>query len=112
MRLPKDVVIPENIFKTNPGDKLIYRCLSIKISRKLIISIKMKPKIKKFLERVRKTIHLKHYSQNTEQAYLNWIKQYILFNNKKHPLAMAASEIEAYLTYLAIERKAAASMES
>lgn len=43
----------------------------------------MNPKPKKLLDRVRETIRLKQYSNKKEQAYLNWIKQYILFPDKK-----------------------------
>ena len=50
----------------------------------MIISINMNPKPKKLLDRVRETIRLKKYSDKTEQDYLNWIKQYILFHDKKH----------------------------
>jgi site-specific recombinase XerD len=53
-----------------------------------------------------------HYSLKTEQAYLNWIKQYILFHDKKHPQDMAATEVEAFLTYLAVERKVEASTQN
>jgi hypothetical protein len=69
----------------------------------------MNTKPKKLLGQVREIIRLKHYSQKTEQAYLNWIKPYILFHDKKHPQDMAATEVEAFLTYLAVERKVAAS---
>jgi integron integrase len=72
----------------------------------------MNPKPKKLLDQVREIIRLKHYSQKTEQAYLNWIKQYILFHDKKHPQDMAATEVEAFLTYLAVERKVAASTQN
>ncbi len=58
----------------------------------MIISIMMNPKPEKLLDRVREIIRLKGYSQKTEQAYLNWIKQYILFHDKKHPQDMAATE--------------------
>jgi site-specific recombinase XerD len=74
--------------------------------------MKMNPKPKKLLERVREIIRRKHYSPKTEQAYLNWIKQYILFHDKKHPQDMAATEVEAFLTYLAVERKVAASTQN
>ncbi len=72
----------------------------------------MNSKPKKLLERVRETIRLKQYSQKTEQAYLNWIKQYILFHGKKHPQDMAAPEVEAFLTYLAVDRNVAASTQN
>jgi site-specific recombinase XerD len=61
---------------------------------------------------VREIIRRKHYSQKTEQAYLNWIKQYILFHDKKHLQDMATTELETFLTYLAVERKVAASTQN
>jgi len=72
----------------------------------------MKPKPKKLLDRVRDTLSLKQYSNKTEQAYLNWIKQYIYFHNKKHPQDMGTPEIEAFLTYLAVVREVAASTQN
>jgi len=53
---------------------------------------------KKLLDRARATLLLKQYANKTEQAYLNWIKQYILFHDKKHPQDMGASEVDAFLT--------------
>ena len=75
---------------------------TIIIYAKLKISVEMNPKPKKLLDRVRDTIRLKQNSNKTEGAYLNWIKQYILFHDKKHPQCMGASKVEAFLTYLVI----------
>ena len=63
----------------------------------------MNPKPKKLLGKVRDTIRLKLYSNNSEGVYLIWIKQYILFHDKKHPQCKSASEVDAFLTYLAVE---------
>ena len=60
---------------------------------------------KKLLDIVRDKICFKHYSLSTERTYRYWIKYYILFHNKKHPIKMAKSEIEKFLTYLAVEKK-------
>ncbi|MCH9814142.1 MAG: integron integrase [Epsilonproteobacteria bacterium] len=60
---------------------------------------------KKLLELVRDKIRLKHYSISTERTYLYWIKYFILFHNKKHPVEMGKKEIEQFLTYLAVEKK-------
>ena len=79
---------------------------------KLIVSVEMNPKPKKLLDRVRDTIRLKQYSNKTEGAYLFWIKQSLLFHDKKPPQDMAATEVEAFLTYLAVERKVAASTQN
>ncbi|MEN4053268.1 MULTISPECIES: integron integrase [Sulfurimonas] len=56
---------------------------------------------KKLLDIVRDKIRFKHYSYSTERTYVHWIKQYILFHNKKHPVEMGKVELEAYLTKLA-----------
>jgi integron integrase len=60
---------------------------------------------KKLLDIVRDKIRFKHYSYSTEKTYIGWIKQYIFFHDKKHPLEMGKVEIEKFLTYLAVERK-------
>ncbi len=62
-------------------------------------------KRKKLLDIVRDKIRFKHYSYSTEQTYTHWIKHYILFHNKKHPIEMQKNEIEAFLTHLATEKK-------
>jgi integron integrase len=56
---------------------------------------------KKLLDIVRDKIRFKHYSYSTERTYVHWIKHYILFHQKKHPVEMGKVEIEAYLTKLA-----------
>ncbi|MBL0707741.1 MAG: integron integrase [Sulfurimonas sp.] len=66
----------------------------------------MQPK-KKILDILVEKIRLKHYSKSTESTYSYWSKNYILFHNKRHPKDMGKSEIEQYLTYLAVERKVA-----
>lgn len=60
---------------------------------------------KKLLDIVRDKIRFKHYSIKTEKSYVGWIKHYIFYHNKKHPIEMGKPEIEAFLTYLAVERK-------
>ena len=72
----------------------------------------MDQKPKKLLDRVREKIRLKNYSNKTEQAYSKWIKQYIIFHDKKHPQDMGAVEIEAFLTHLAMDRNVAASTQN
>ena len=66
----------------------------------------------KLLDQVRDKIRLKHYSIRTEQAYTDWIKRYILFFDKRHPRDMGASEVEQFLTYLAVNGKVAASTQN
>lgn len=67
---------------------------------------------KKLLDIVREKIRVKHYSIKTEQSYVGWVKQYIFFHNKKHPIDMGKREIEEFLTYLAVERKVSPSTQN
>jgi len=58
---------------------------------------------KKLLDILRDKIRVKHYSISTEKTYIHWNKRYILFHNKKHPKDMGKTEIEQFLTHLAID---------
>jgi len=72
----------------------------------------MEERPKKLLDQVREAIRLKHYSIRTEEAYVTWIKRYILFHNKRHPNEMGSTEVEAFLTNLAVEQHVAASTQN
>jgi len=65
----------------------------------------------RLLDQVRNKIRLKHYSIRTEQAYVDWIKRFILFHHKRHPATMGAAEVNAFLSHLAVERQVAASTQ-
>ena len=73
----------------------------------LIMEIK-----KKLLDIVRDKIRFKHYSISTERTYVHWIKHYIFFHNKKHPIDMGKVEIEQFLTSLAVEKKVSPSTQN
>lgn len=66
----------------------------------------------KLLDQVREKIRYKHYSLSTENTYISWIRQYILFNEKRHPSEMGAAEVEAFLTYLATTRHVSSSTQN
>ncbi len=66
----------------------------------------------KLLDQVRDLIRLKHYSIRTEQAYLGWIKRFTLFHHKHHPKEMGKTEIEDFLTHLAVQENMAASTQN
>jgi integron integrase len=70
------------------------------------------PETPRLLDRVHEVIRRKHYSIRTEQAYVDWIKRFILYNDKRHPAELGATEVEAFLTYLAVERDVAASTQN
>ena len=69
-------------------------------------------KPKKLLDQVRDVVRLKYYSIQTEQSYVSWTKRYVLFHDKKHPCEMGRSEIEAFMTHLAVDLKVSASTQN
>ena len=66
----------------------------------------------KLLDQVREVIRKKHYSIRTEQAYIDWIKRYILFHQKWHPKDMGENEIARFISFLATEKNVAASTQN
>ena len=67
---------------------------------------------KKLLELVSDRIRAKKYSIRTETQYVQWVKRFVIYHNKKHPALMGYEEIEAYLTYLAVEGHVSASTQN
>ena len=53
-----------------------------------------------------------HYSKSTEESYVSWIKQFILFNNKTHPEKLDAEEIKNFISYLANQKQVASSTQN
>lgn len=66
----------------------------------------------KLLDQVRIIARLKHFSLRTEQAYVGWIRRFILFHNKRHPAEMAETEIREFITDLAVKRRVSASTQT
>ena len=66
----------------------------------------------KLLDQVREKCRLLHYSIRTEEAYVNWIRKFILFHNKRHPTEMGGPEVEGFLTHLAVQQHVAASTQN
>lgn len=67
---------------------------------------------RKLLEEVRLTLRTAHYSKSTEEIYISWIKQFILFHNKTHPEKLGAEAIKNFLNYLAVERHVSSSTQN
>jgi len=63
----------------------------------------------KLLDQVRDKIRKKHYSVRTEQAYVEWIRRFIIFHGKRRLKDMGEKEISQYLSHLASELKVATS---
>ncbi|EMK7946455.1 phage integrase N-terminal SAM-like domain-containing protein, partial [Shigella flexneri] len=63
----------------------------------------------KVLDQLRERIRYLHYSLRTEQAYVHWVRAFIRFHGVRHPATLGSSEVEAFLSWLANERKVSVS---
>ena len=70
------------------------------------------PQGKKLLDQYRDAIRLKQYSPRTEKTYVGWVREYILYHNKRHPREMGVEEINRFITHLVVERRASASTQN
>ena len=61
----------------------------------------------KFLDEVRRVLRTQYYSKRTETSYVDWIRRFILFHDKRHPLQMGDREVAAFLSDLAVVGKVA-----
>jgi integron integrase len=66
----------------------------------------------KLLDLLRDRIRVKHYSIRTETQYVQWVKRFILFNGKRHPRELGSTEIEKFLTHLAVDGNVSASTQN
>ena len=70
------------------------------------------PTSPKLLDVFRDTLRVKHYSARTEDTYVGWVRNFILFHNKRHPREMGTEEIGQFLTHLASEQDVSASTQN
>ena len=66
----------------------------------------------KLLDQIRIVMRVHHYSKRTEEAYVNWIKDFIYFHNRKHPSFLGANDIGSYISYLATQRNVSGSTQN
>ncbi len=60
-----------------------------------------------FLENIRQLMRVQHYAIRTEQAYVDWIRRFILYHGKRHPIEMGEKEVSEFLTHLTVNRNVA-----
>ena len=66
----------------------------------------------RFLEQIRLRLRTHHYSQRTEEAYVEWIRRFILFHDKRHPRELGEAEVARFLSSLATERHVSSSTQN
>jgi integron integrase len=63
----------------------------------------------RLLDQLRMQLRSRHYSIRTEQAYLYWVRSFVHFHGRRHPAEMGRVEVEAFLGWLAVERRVSVS---
>lgn len=66
----------------------------------------------KLLDQMRDALRRMHYSERTEKTYLHWVRYYILFHKKRHPVEMGEQEIREFVSHLAVEKHVSASTQN
>ncbi len=94
---------------SNPSTSYLSRRGSVRAVHETSPAGPPKPRL---LDRVRVALRTRHYSRRTEEAYVAWIRRYILFHRKRHPAEMGAPEITRFLSSLAVDGKVAASTQN
>jgi Phage integrase, N-terminal SAM-like domain len=99
----------------NPDDwgayplKILDNTIHVGVIQYLSMSLSQPPRL---LDQVRESIHLKHFSIKTERSDVHYVRDFILFHDKRHPKNMGAHEIRTYLFHLAIARNVALSTQT
>src|SRR5262245_43735267 len=70
------------------------------------------PRQPRLLDRVRQAARVRHYSYRTEEAYVQWIRRFVLYHGKRHPQEMGAAQMNAFLTHLAVQGRVSASTQN
>ena len=66
----------------------------------------------RLLDQVREACRVRHYSLRTEQAYVYWVRRFVLAHGKRHPKEMGGPEVSAFLTTLATSHDVAAGTQN
>jgi integron integrase len=66
----------------------------------------------RLLDHVRGEIRARHYSRRTEEAYVHWIRRFIVFHEKQHSSELGGPHVAAFLTCLAVDQHVAASTQN
>jgi integron integrase len=69
-------------------------------------------KEKKLLDQYSEFLRNRHYSLRTEKTYISWVRQYILYHDKRHPREMGVAEINDFITHLVNQKTVSASTQN
>jgi site-specific recombinase XerD len=90
----------------NPGSVGCWRGYNARVS---VSPGPTAPAAPRLLQQVRDRARYRHYSLQTEKAYVYWIRFFVRWSGLRHPREMDENDVQAFLTMLANERRVSAS---
>lgn len=66
----------------------------------------------RLLDQLRTELRRRHMAPATEQAYVGWVRRFVLFHGKRHPRELELEHVEAFLNHLACEANVSASTQN
>ena len=67
---------------------------------------------KKLLQLVSDACRARQFSRRTEEAYVGWVRRFVLFHGKRHPAELGEDAITAFLTELATRGRASSATQN
>jgi integron integrase len=64
------------------------------------------------LDSVQQALELRHYSPKTVEAYVSWVRRFVLFHQRRHPRELGSEEVSAFLSHLASRSGVSASTQN
>lgn len=77
-----------------------------------VTSTTARPAAPRLLDLARAALRRGHYSPRTEEAYVAWIVRFVRYHGLRHPRELGETEVAAFLTHLAVERRVSASTQN
>lgn len=53
------------------------------------------------LDQVRAALVVRHYSVRTAEAYVGWVRRFVMFHGRRHPAALGSADVARFLSDLA-----------
>ena len=60
------------------------------------------------IQRYREELQARHYAPRTVDTYEQWLRRFLRFHKRRHPLEMGSEEVNAFLTHLAVKGQVSA----
>ncbi|MEO8561629.1 MAG: integron integrase [bacterium] len=66
----------------------------------------------RLLEIVRRTLKERRYSPRTQEAYVFWVRRYVIASGRRHPADLGEEDVRRFLSRLAVEEQVAVSTQN